>query len=141
MRIVAGISGLLERRGYLFACLTLVLITAASLAPGGSSGDPGTIGVYDGLAHLVAYMIVIFFIASTPSTWVLQLSIMVLAWSGIIEILQPLVGRSGSFLDFVANAAGVVVGLYLGSSARRLILRKRSEEGDVGPCTGGVNPG
>ncbi|RME39800.1 MAG: hypothetical protein D6794_03275 [Deltaproteobacteria bacterium] len=36
-----------------------------------------------------------------------------LAWSGAIELIQPYVNRCGEWMDLAANAAGLLLGLFL----------------------------
>lgn len=45
------------------------------------------------------------------------------AYGGVIEMLQPLVGRERELADLAADALGVLVGAALGLAARRLLLR------------------
>lgn len=101
----------------------LATITFASLSPRGSSGDPGAVGISDSAAHVMAYASVVFFRAATPSATLFWLSLAVFGWSIVIEILQPLTGRSANLLDIFANAIGVIVGLLIGHLFRVLLLR------------------
>ena len=91
--------------------------------PRGSPGDPGAVGVPDGLAHVVAYATVAFFPAATPSVPLRWPAGSILAWGLALELLQLLIGRSASLMDIAANAAGVIVGLTIGYLLRRALLR------------------
>jgi len=122
-RILRRIRGFLERYGYWLTILTLTAITVASLMPRGSPGDPGAVGVPDGLAHVVAYATVAFFPAATPSVPLRWPAGSILAWGLALELLQLLIGRSASLMDIAANAAGVGVGLAIGYLLRRALLR------------------
>jgi len=122
-RVSRGIRRFLERYGYWLTILTLTAITVASLMPRGSPGDPGAVGVPDGLAHVVAYATVVFFPAATPSVLLRWPVGSILAWGLALELLQLLIGRSASLMDIAANAAGVIVGLTIGYLLRRALLR------------------
>jgi len=122
-RVLRGIRRFLERYGYWLTILTLTAITVASLMPRGSPGDPGAVGVPDGLAHVVAYATVVFFPAATPSVLLRWPVGSILAWGLALELLQHLIGRSASLVDIAANAAGVGVGLAIGYLLRRALLR------------------
>ena len=116
-----GIRGFLDRYGYWLTVLALTSTTLASLMPAGSPGDPGAIGVPDGFAHVVAYAAVIFFPAATPSVPLGRPIGVVLAWGLALELLQLLIGRSASLADIAANTVGVMVGLAIGYSLRRML--------------------
>ena len=92
--------------------------------PRGSPGDPGAVGVPDGLAHVVAYATVAFFPAATPSVPLRWPAGAILAWGLALELLQFLFGRSASVMDIAANAVGVVVGLAIGYTLRTALLRQ-----------------
>jgi VanZ family protein len=68
---------------------------------------PGT----DKIHHLIAYAILMFPSAlRKPNKWIL-LCLLFIAYSVIIELLQPYVNRHFEWLDLAANAIGVVCGL------------------------------
>lgn len=115
------IHALLGKYNLLASALLLAVITIASLSPPGSSVDPGTVGVPDNFAHIVAYTAVIFIRAVTPSASMLWFCFAVLAWSGVIELMQPFIGRSAGLQDIYANAAGIILGTIMGYPCRRLL--------------------
>lgn len=121
-RTSRGIRLFLERYGYWLTILTLTAITVASLMPRGSTGDPSAVGVPDSFAHVLAYALVIFFPAATPSVPLRWPTAAVLAWGLAIECLQRLVGRNASLADIAANIAGVLVGILVGLLLRKLLL-------------------
>ena len=113
----------LEKYSLIVSFGALAVITIASLSPRGSTGDPGAIGVPDSAAHVIAYAVAVLFRAATPSASLLSLILIVFGWSILIEVLQPLVGRSSNLHDILANALGVLLGAVIGYSLRVLLLR------------------
>ena len=121
-KLSALIRELFFRYGYLLSIITLLVITLASLSPRGTAGDPSTVGIPDYFAHIVAYASVILFAVVRPAAPLFWPIITVLAWSCVIELLQPLVGRSGNLHDLGANAIGVFVGWIAGQLLRRFFI-------------------
>ncbi|WP_432612882.1 VanZ family protein [Litoreibacter halocynthiae] len=108
----------------IFATLiTLAAITVASLSPANSGGDPGSA---DKTMHVFAYALAILPLAAVSSRPRLMIALGALSWSGAIELLQPLVGRSASFSDLMANAAGVLLGLSVTALLRRVLVKAPS---------------
>ena len=113
-------------------CLTtilLVLITWLSL------GDPaempaGSLGI-DKLQHLTAYAVLAFPVAlAKPRYWYLWLLAM-LCWSGVIEIIQPLVGREKEAADLLANATGLLAGHAVANLLSKITSSTASHLSDV----------
>ena len=82
---------------------------------------PGT----DKTHHLVAY----FFLAlpsglKKPNKWVLFIFLFII-FGGVIEIIQPYVNRCGEWLDFLANAIGVIFGFFLGVTLNNMFLSSK----------------
>ena len=82
---------------------------------------PGT----DKTHHLVAY----FFLAlpsglKKPNKWVLFIFLFII-FGGVIEIIQPYVNRYGEWLDFLANAIGVIFGFFLGVTLNNMFLASK----------------
>jgi hypothetical protein len=102
--------------GILATLIGLAAISLASLSPVGSSGDPGSANK---TMHVVAYALTVLPLSAVPSRPRFGIALGALFWSGSIELLQPLVGRSASSLDLVAN----IVGILLGFSAAVLLSR------------------
>ncbi len=71
------------------------------------------LGSSDKLAHAAAYFTWTFLAAIAPrrKRWSLVLAGMIFVIGILIELVQPLVGRSCSIYDVLANSAGIVVGL------------------------------
>jgi len=95
-----------------------LLITASSLWPAELLPQvPGT----DKTHHFIAYTALVFPVAfARPRQWLLVF-LLLLAWGGVIELIQPYVNRWGEWLDLAANAAGACLGLLLAEVLRRLI--------------------
>ena len=70
---------------------------------------PGT----DKAHHIIAYAILMFPTAlNKPKTWKL-IGLFFIAYSGVIELLQPYVNRHGEWSDMAANTMGIICGLLL----------------------------
>jgi VanZ family protein len=88
----------------------LFLVTIASLYPAQSLPlVPGT----DKTHHFISYMILVFPLAlSKPKNYQVYILLLVF-YSGFIEIVQPYVNRYGEWLDFLANSLGICFGILL----------------------------
>lgn len=65
--------------------------------------------------HFVAYASLMFPVAlRRPKGWWL-IALAFVGYSGVIELLQPLVNRSNEWLDLLANGCGVAIGAVLGA--------------------------
>ena len=98
----------------------LAFVTLVSLYPADQLPKvPGS----DKTHHFVSYAAVVFPIALVkPKHW-LWLALLVIGWSGAIELIQPYVNRYGEWLDLAANSAGVLIGVLLSMLSRRLLLK------------------
>lgn len=80
----------------------------------------------DKFHHLIAYALLAFLALLTRKSARAAGAVLlaVIAYGGLIELIQPYVNRYGEFGDFLANAAGAILGglLSLGV-ARRLSIR------------------
>ena len=94
----------------IFTLFTLTIIAALSCWPQEKLPSvPGT----DKAHHLIAYAILMFPTAlRKPNKWIL-FCLLFIAFSGVIELLQPYVNRSEEWLDFAANVTGVICGLII----------------------------
>lgn len=64
--------------------------------------------------HLIGFAVLVFPAAVLfPRLlwWVLPGAVL---FGGAIELIQPRVGRSGEFSDFIADASGIAVGVLVG---------------------------
>ena len=58
-----------------------------------------------------------------PKMWLYAIIGMIVL-GGVIEILQPYVGRSGEWLDFVADAVGVLLGAGIGMMMKKIMWKE-----------------
>lgn len=95
---------------FLLTITVLTPITVLSLYPlEHLPAAPGS----DKLHHFIAYAALVFPVAcSRPKRWLVIVAGF-LAYSGLIELIQPYVNRYGEWLDLGANAIGLLVGIML----------------------------
>ena len=98
--------------------LTLIVamlwpLEAPSPAPEGS----------DKLVHLLAFAALAFPLARTGRMGLLRVFIGASAFGGVIELIQPSFNRSGDVNDWIADVAGVVLGIGCGLLYRRIRSR------------------
>ena len=121
---------LLTSRGHslgisrILTALVAAAILVASLLPFESPpGGPFT----DKILHLAAYVLLgllLFLATGKKGPAVVLASIgFCTAYGGLIEIVQPLFGRSRELADWIVDFAGASVGTFLGVPARGLLAR------------------
>ena len=97
---------------------TLLAVTVLSLSPLPELPLPDA-AASDKLHHLLAYAALAMPVAAArPRRWVWILMLL-LAWSGLIELVQPFVNRHRELADLAANATGLALGTAAGTAARR----------------------
>lgn len=110
----------LHRAALVAALVIAVAIAVGTLAPAPSLPRvPGS----DKLHHFIAFAALVFPpVAARPSLalWAVPSAIL---YGGMIEIIQPFVGRHGEWEDALANAMGALIGAGLGWLAHALLLR------------------
>ena len=90
--------------------LVIALLTLAPQAPG-PEGIPGL----DKLAHFVAFAALAAPLAwRYPHLW-RAVALAALAYGGLIEIVQPLTGRTAEWADLLADGAGAFAGAFAAS--------------------------
>lgn len=93
--------------GLVLSAAILLAITLLSLFPADKLPPfPGT----DKTHHLLAYAIAIFPVSIKYPRYCIIIGMAMIAYSGIIELLQPYVNRYGEWLDLAANSCGVIIG-------------------------------
>ena len=99
----------------LFTLFTLVAITFLSLWPLDHLPPvPGS----DKTHHVIAYAALMLPAAlRKPRHWIL-IGVLFVAYSGVIELLQPYVNRYGEWMDMLANTAGIVCGMIVAEFIR-----------------------
>ena len=94
----------------IFTSFTLTIISVLSLWP---QEKLPSVAVPDKAYHLIAYAILMFFTALRKSNKWILFCLLFIAYSGVIELLQPYVNRSAEWLDFAANVTGIICGLII----------------------------
>ena len=88
---------------------TLAVITTLSLWPFEELFVPGS----DKIHHFIAYTVLMFPTAlRKPKNWKF-IGLFFIAYSGVIELVQPYVNRYGEWLDMAASTIGVFCGLLV----------------------------
>ena len=108
-------------RKYLDIPLTLIVATVLTVAmlwpihqpPQAPDGS-------DKVVHLIAFAALAFPLARTGRFGLIPIFITTSAYGGIIEVLQPFFGRSADMQDWIADIAGVTLGILLALLYRRL---------------------
>lgn len=102
-----------------FTLLILIAITILSLWPLKNLPlVPGT----DKTHHFIAYAALMFPTAlRKPDKWIIY-GLLFIAYSGVIELVQPYVNRYGEWLDMAANTLGVFCGLIIAFLINRMSL-------------------
>lgn len=100
----------IKKQWIILTLFTLTAITALSLWPLDSlPAFPGS----DKTHHFIAYALLIFPTAlRKPPYWKL-IALLFIAYSGVIELIQPYVNRYGEWLDLAANTGGILCGLLI----------------------------
>lgn len=105
----------------LIATSVLVIATAfATLMPSSRIVNaPGS----DKLHHVLAFAILALPLAVARPRWIPVTGLLLAVYGGLIEIIQPWVGRSRDLADWQADLAGILLGSLLGLALRPLLLR------------------
>lgn len=110
-----------KRAAISLTCVLAVLIGILALIPlSVPQGVPGT----DKMHHVIAFAALVLPIAAlSPRSliWVLPL---VIAYGGLIEIIQPYTGRFGEWKDFQADVIGALLGMFFGLVIHRLFASR-----------------
>lgn len=113
---------LVKRYWIALSVFNIFLVSALSLTPlEHLPVAPGS----DKLHHFIAYACVIFPCALVrPKYWTAAV-LLVIAWGGVIELIQPFVNRYGEWLDVAANTLGIFIGILSATLTNYLIRRKK----------------
>ena len=105
--------------------VSVVTVTISSLWPVDQLPQvPGT----DKLHHVIAYAMVMFPIAlRRPERWV-WFGLLVVAYSGGIELVQPYMNRYAEWLDLLANSAGVVSAVVIAELINRVFPSQQNSQ-------------
>ena len=109
--VMARLLNIIKSNWIAVTATTLVLITIVSLLPLDTLPPaPGS----DKFQHFLSYAFLAFPVAlRKPRRWML-LCLGFIAYSGVIELIQPSVNRYCDIRDLLANTAGVVCGVIVG---------------------------
>ena len=90
--------------------IVLALITIVSLFPADQlPAVPGS----DKTHHFISYCALMLPTAIRKPKYWLALALVFIAWSGLIELIQPYVNRYGEWLDMLANTGGVLIAILI----------------------------
>ena len=108
---------LIKFKGLYLTLLLALLILFLSLKP--ASEVDAKLLISDKLLHLFAYCLMVLPVSLERIFPHFSVFLFALAYGGCIELIQPFTGREADTMDFVANAAGIILGIIF---ARVLIL-------------------
>jgi len=100
-------------------CL-LAVVTFVSLRPLHIVLPPNS----DKTMHFIVYAIVALPVALASPRNLIGVLFGIAVWSGVIELIQPYVGRYGEWMDLFANIGGIAIGAMLGLAVMRFIAAK-----------------
>ena len=108
-------------RKYLDIPLTLIVMTVLTVAMLWPINQPppapdGT----DKFVHLIAFAALAFPLARTGRFGLIPVFMGASIFGGLIEIIQPTFGRSADMQDWIADIAGVALGILMALLYRRL---------------------
>ncbi len=88
---------------------------------------PAGVGGSDKTHHLLGFAALALPISAVRPRWIVGLAVVLAAYGGAIELIQPFVGRSRELADWLADLKGIAVGALAGLLANRLLglLRTR----------------
>lgn len=121
------------------ASLILLTVTVAILVFGPFSGAEEWFGLTDKESHILAfYGLASFGLLAMPRMRKWDVVLICLAIGGLIEVIQPFIGRSGSVMDWLADVTGVFLAVVpmMFEAARRSLrgdpreqtrMRRRSD--------------
>ncbi|KKM18677.1 hypothetical protein LCGC14_1663290 [marine sediment metagenome] len=85
------------------ALLTLIPLNASGVVPGS-----------DKTHHVLAFMSLILPSAAFYPSALPRVALAATFYAGLIEVIQPFVGRSGEMADFLADLLGISIGAMIG---------------------------
>lgn len=97
-------------------CVIAMLIAFLTLTPA-SQASTGTFFGADKLYHFVAFAALMLPCGVLPRRMCLIILLAALVFGGAIELVQPVVGRTASMVDFLADCAGAASGLIFARAA------------------------
>lgn len=108
---------------FLLTLPVVVAVTFATMMPGScASGAPGS----DKLHHMLAFAALTLPTALIRPRWAIWAVLATVAYGGMIEVIQPWVGRMRELADLRADAIGAVGVAVAGVVLNRLFLSVRA---------------
>jgi VanZ family protein len=111
-----------RRLSRILMVILALLVLAFSLTPRPAS-FLGALSAYDKLGHFIAYAALGFFaVCAVDRRGLLSFAVTVAgctAFGGLIEIVQPFVGRKRDLGDFLINLAGAAIGASIAALLSR----------------------
>jgi glycopeptide antibiotics resistance protein len=101
-------------KGLYLTLILALLILFLSLKPL-NEGDTKPL-VSDKLLHLIAYGAMVLPVSLERIFPHFSVFLFALAYGGCIELIQPFTGREADIMDFLANAAGIILGILVARS-------------------------
>jgi VanZ family protein len=122
--MVTALIDFISRFWLAITAVMLVLITAGSLFPADYLPPaPGS----DKSHHFIGYCALMLPAALRRPKYWLVMALGFIAWSGLIEIIQPHVNRYGEWLDLVANSVGVLIAILISYGIHWLLPSNRGQ--------------
>ena len=107
-------------RKYLDIPLTLIVMTVLTVAMLWPINQPPPPDGTDKIVHLIAFAALTFPLARTGRIGLIPVVVGASAFGGLIEVIQPSFGRSADMQDWIADIAGVVLGIMFALLYRKL---------------------
>lgn len=96
-----------------------IVITLLTLAPISGESVPGS----DKLHHVLGFAALAFPLPFARSRLAIPVALGVMAYGGMIELVQPYFGRHAEWADFLADAVGATLGAALGTLSGKWFRR------------------
>ena len=101
-----------------FTLIVMTVLTVAMLWP--IHQPPSAPDGSDKVVHLIAFAALAFPLARTGRFGLIAVFVGASVFGGLIEVIQPSFGRSADIQDWIADIAGVGLGIVLALLYRRL---------------------
>lgn len=110
----------LQRIGVLITVILAVIIAALTLAPVSGGDIPGS----DKLYHALAFAALAFPLPFARPRLAIPVALGVIAYGGMIELIQPYFNRNAEWADFFADTVGAIIGAALGAQSGKWFRRR-----------------
>ena len=95
-----------------------VVIASGTLSPPGNSG--AALPLSDKQMHALGFALLVLPLSVARPATIIWLAPLALAYGGAIEVIQPSVGRTAEWADFLADGLGIALGIIPGLIRMRL---------------------